>query len=30
VTGMPIAPVEYYVDLPDDIYEVENLIRTGK
>src|SRR5262249_32164255 len=22
VTGMPIAPVEYYVDIPDDIYEI--------
>jgi hypothetical protein len=30
VTGMPIAPVEYYVDIPDEIYEVDHLVRGGK
>jgi len=30
VTGMPVAPVEYYVDIPDEIYETEHLIRSGK
>jgi hypothetical protein len=27
VTGMPIAPVEYYVDIPDGIYEIDHLVR---
>jgi hypothetical protein len=27
VTGMPVAPVEYYVDIPDQIYDIDHLVR---
>jgi hypothetical protein len=30
VTGMPIAPTQYYVDIDDKIYEVDRMIRSGK
>jgi hypothetical protein len=27
VTGMPVSPVEYYVDFPDDIYQIDRFAR---
>jgi len=27
VTGMPVAPIQYYVDIPDQIYEIDHLVR---
>jgi hypothetical protein len=30
VTGMPVNPTEYYIDIPDQIFETERIVRTGK
>jgi len=30
VTGMPVNPTEYYIDIPDQVFETERIVRTGK
>jgi hypothetical protein len=30
VTGMPVADVDYGVDIPDRIYDIDQVIRMGK
>jgi hypothetical protein len=30
VTGMPVHPTEYYIDIPDQIFETDRIVRSGK
>ena len=30
VTGMPVNPTEYYIDIPDQIFETDRIVRSGK
>ncbi len=30
VTGMPVAPTAYYVDMPDALFETDRIVRSGK
>lgn len=30
VTGMPVNPTEYYIDIPDEVFETDRIVRTGK
>jgi hypothetical protein len=30
VTGMPVNPTEYYIDIPDQVFETERIVRSGK
>jgi hypothetical protein len=30
VTGMPVNPTEYYIDIPDEIFETDRIVRSGK
>ena len=30
VTGMPVNPTEYYIDIPDAIFETDRVVRSGK
>ena len=30
VTGMPVNPTEYYIDIPDAVFETERIVRSGK
>jgi hypothetical protein len=30
VTGMPVRPTEYYIDIPDEIFETDRIVRGGK
>src|SRR3546814_20286678 len=29
VTGMPVRPTEYYIDIPDEIFETDSIVRRG-
>jgi len=30
VTGMPVNTTEYYIDIPDEVFETDRIVRTGK